>query len=98
MRTSTIQQRFEQFHLDNPWVYSTLAQMIEELRAKGIERWGMKSLWEVLRWRIAIGQVRVVGDADFKLNNDYTSRYARLLIQNSPEFATMFELRELRAE
>jgi hypothetical protein len=93
----TIQQRFEQFHLDNPWAYATLAQMIEELRAKGVERWGMKSLWEVLRWRIAIGQVRVVGDADFKLNNDYTSRYARLLVQNNPEWANMFELRELRA-
>jgi len=50
-------------------------------------------LWEVLRWN------RFLATADpeaWKLNNNYHSRYARLLMTNNPELAGVFELRELK--
>jgi hypothetical protein len=93
---STIQQRFEAFHQANPWIYRVLVQMIQELRDHGVTRFGVRSLWEVLRWKITMGQVHVP-DGDFKLNDNFISRYARLLIANNPEYVTMFELRALRA-
>jgi hypothetical protein len=93
----TIQQRFMRFHFDNPWIYETLVCMIQELRGRGVTRFGVRSLWEVLRWKITMGQVRVP-DGDFKLNDNFISRYARLLIANNPEYSSMFELRTLRAE
>jgi hypothetical protein len=54
MRASTIQQRFEAFHQANPWIYRVLVQMIQELRDHGVTRFGVRSLWEVLRWKITI--------------------------------------------
>ena len=58
------------------------------------KRYGIGGLWERLRWHFHIEQG--LGD-DFKLNNDFRSRYARLLLEDHPELGAFFELRELRA-
>lgn len=63
------------------------------LQSRGITHHGIGSLWEVLRWNMQIER-----DGDFKLNNNFRSRYARLIIQEHPEFENFFELRELRTE
>jgi hypothetical protein len=50
-------------------------------------------MWEGLRFMRAL---TTTAD-DFKLNNDFTSRYARLLMQSEPELDGFFEVRELRS-
>lgn len=92
---TTIDERFQDFHQQNGWVYRQLEAMTADLLAAGQRRVGMKMLVEVLRWRY----FRQTFDpsSPFRLNNDYTSRYARLLIAEHPEWAGVFELRELRA-
>lgn len=91
----TIQDRFQSFHDQNGWVYLALEQMTADLVRRGRRRVGMKMLVEVIRWNYA----RQTSDpsSGFKLNNDYTSRYARLLIEAHPDWAGVFETRELRA-
>lgn len=89
----TIQDRFESFHALNPWVYKALVQITEDWIARDHTRIGMKMLTEVLRWQYGRA---TVGD-EFKLNNNFTSRYVRLLIAEHPEYADVFELRALRA-
>lgn len=51
----------------------------------------MKGVFEVLRWEWSISMT----DPDFKLNNIYTSRYARLLMQKHPELEDFFETRRI---
>ncbi len=86
----SIQEKFEAFHRNNPWVYQALRELTADLVQRGVRKIGMKMLFEVLRWQVA----RTTTDTDFKLNNIYTSRYARLL---DAEFPGVFELRELKA-
>lgn len=92
---ATIDERFHDFHRRNAWVYTALETMTAELVASGQRRGGMKMLVEVLRWRY----FRQTFDTSspFRLNNDYTSRYARLLLAAHPEWDRVFETRELRA-
>lgn len=92
---ATIDERFRDFHTQNGWVYRQLEAMTTELVAAGQRRVGMKMLVEVLRWRY----FRQTFDpsSPFRLNNDYTSRYSRLLIADHPEWADVFETRELRS-
>jgi hypothetical protein len=92
----SIQARFEQFCLDNPWILKRLIELADALRAKGIRRYGIRTLWEILRWEATTGVVRVA--EDFKLNDHYTSRYVRLIIETRPDLSGMFEMRELRSE
>lgn len=89
----TIGERFEAFHAANPHVYRLLVQLARAMHAKR-GRVGMKACWERLRWEYS---VRVEGDDWARLNNDFTSRYARLIAETCPDLADAFEVRALRA-
>jgi hypothetical protein len=91
----TIQERFDKFHSANPWVYKKLLEMTEDLHRRGIRKTGMKMLWEVLRWKIDTGEI--LTHEDFRLNNVFTSRYARKIADSSPTLARMFDQRRLVA-
>jgi hypothetical protein len=87
-----IQEDFEQFHRRNPWVYGALRELTADLVQRGRRRIGVGMLFEVLRWQVARGTFDAA--SDFKLNNNYRSRYARLL---DIEFPGVFEMRELKS-
>lgn len=89
----SIDERFDAFHEANPHVLAELERLADQLAAAGVRRFGVKALVERLRWDWT---VQTAGD-DFKVNNSFTSRYARLLIERRPDFADMIETRELRA-
>ena len=84
----TTAERFEAFHAANPHVYRCLREKALELRRQGITRWGIKGLWEVVRW----SRARTTGDFR-KLNNNFPAFYARLLMRQEPELAGFFETR-----
>lgn len=92
-RTLSIQERFEQFHTLNPWVYRSFETLTHDWLERGHGRIGIGMLTEVLRWQYGR---QTVGD-DFKLNNNFRSRYVRLLMAEHPEWSDVFETRTLRA-
>jgi hypothetical protein len=89
----TIQRRFEEFHSHNPWVYAALVELTRDLHRQGVDRVGVKMLFEVLRWHY----IRATAGDEFRLNNSYTSRYARLIAENEPELGALFEMRKVKA-
>ena len=91
---ASIEERFEAFHRANPHVYEALKRLALQLRRNGRRRFGMKALFEYLRFSYAL---QTVGD-DFKLNNNYTALYARKLMDEVPELRGFFELRGRRGE
>ncbi len=92
-REMTIAERFEAFHAANPHVAALLGEMALALRDNGRARYGIKALIETLRFQY---NVQTTGD-DFKINNDFTAHYARLLMREHPALAGFFETREIRA-
>lgn len=91
---ATIQERFESFHALNGWVLTALERLTEDALAHGRHRLGIKHFVEVLRWQYGR---QTTGD-EFRLNNNYSSRYVRLLLDLHPDWAAHFNLRELLAE
>ena len=67
-----IEGRFEQFHKNNPQVAAALKEMAYGLREKGVKRFGMKALFEVLRYQTALE----TDGEPYKLNNNFTAFYA----------------------
>jgi len=92
VKKPSIQVAFWRFHADNPWVANELERMTDELWRAGRRRVSMKMLFEVLRWESA----RTTTANDFKLNNNFTAHYARLMMRRRPEWDDMFELRAVR--
>lgn len=89
----TIQERFEEFHERHPEVYASLVQFTREAVKRGKRRIGIRLIWERVRWYVEIEQ----GDAEFKLNDHFHSRYARLIQQQEPDLYGVFETRKLKA-
>lgn len=90
---NTIQARFEKFDAENPQVWERLTELMWEVHLQGIERWSVKAAFEVMRYE----SIRTNGQ-DFKLPNDYTSRYARKLLEHYPHFEGFIETRELKTK
>jgi len=89
----SLDEAFERFHEANPHIYRRLRDLAISARRAGNDRVGIKALFERLRWDYMIASR---GD-EFKLNNNYHSRYARLLMQREAELDGIFEVRELRS-
>lgn len=88
----TIEELFLAFHSANPNVYAALCRLARQAVAKGRKRVGMKMLFEVVRWEVFLTTQK----DEFKLNNNYTARYARLIMEQEPDLAGVFETRELQ--
>lgn len=93
-RNESLRRRFWTFHQDHPQVYETLVRLAREAKAAGKERIGLRMIWETMRWQLSMQTVDPDG---FKANNNLTSRYARLIAQQEPDLAEMFETRRLRS-
>ena len=84
-------EKFLAFHEENPHVYQQLCGLAWSAHYAGLRRIGIKRLFEVLRWEHSL---KTTGD-EFKLNNNYTSFYARLIEDENPELAGIFEKRKV---
>lgn len=92
-RRLSIAEQFMAFHKHNPQVYQALRHLAINLVASGRKRGSINQLFEVLRYEYSL---RTKGD-EYKLNNNYRSYYARLLMNNEPALRGWFETRDLRS-
>ena len=89
----SIQQRFEIFDKANPAIYELLVSGAYDAVAEGHQAFGVAFIFERIRWKLPI---ETYGD-DFKLNNDFRSRYVRKIEQNEPGLVGFFRTRSLRS-
>lgn len=89
----SIEDNFREFHHHNPWVYDALVTLARDEHHRGADSIGIGMLYEVLRWQYR----RATRDhgSDFKLNNNYRSRYARLIMDQEPDLVDVFQTREI---
>lgn len=93
-REATLDERFCAFCRANPHVYDHLRRNALELVRTGHKRISIKMLIEVLRWSALRTRD---AHSDYRINNSYSSRFARLLAASEPELADAFETRELKS-
>jgi hypothetical protein len=84
--------KFWKFHCNNPQVYAALRHFSLQMKKAGRRKYGMKAIAERVRFHFDL----TTDDAQFKFNNNYTSRYARLLMKQVPELQGFFDMRELK--
>ena len=86
--------RFWDWHLLHPSVAGMLFALAVQARQRGLKRYGIGAIWEVMRWHIVVKEGKT---EEFKCSNDYRSRFARFLMWQHEELAGFFELRPLRS-
>lgn len=90
-KKESIAQRFNRFHSQNPEVYQALVALARDFRCKTNRKIGMKMLFEVLRWNYYL---TITTDEEYKLSNDFTAAYSRLIMRNEPDLRDAFNLRD----
>lgn len=91
---NSIQERFERWLAENAHVYRLFVEAARSLKRQGRKRFGAKAIAEHLRWNAAYQTTD-----GYKLNNIYTSRLARKLLDDHPEeFEGWLELRKLQRD
>lgn len=80
----TIQLDFERFHDANPGVYDDFKALTFEGIAKGKTRLSAHFLCQMIVWNKGV-----------KVNNNFSSRYARMFDAEHPAHSDVFETREI---
>ena len=89
----TIQQKFNEFDNKNPLVYSLFKQQVQKAISRGKKKLSSKTILGFIRWNLTLA---TSGD-EFKINDIFTSRYARKYVSQFPEHKDVFEFRILRS-
>jgi len=94
IRKETIQQKFSRFHQRNPHVYDMIVTISKRMQQSGVNKFGMKGIFEYLRWQYAM---QTQGDR-YKLNNVFTAMYARMIMEREHGLRGFFETRNRLTE
>lgn len=87
-----INDEFDVFHAENPHIYDLFVKFAAHAKNSGHQHYSAKGIFERLRWHMNVETNSADG---FKLNNNYTSRYARMLMEHDSTFRGFFRTREL---
>ncbi len=84
---------FWEYHDANPTVYERLLGLALQVVERGQTDWSIWQLWQVLRWQMFFS---TEGGAAFKLPNNFTGFYSRVLMYREPRLEGLFALRNGR--
>lgn len=90
----SIDDLFADFHRRHPEIYQTLKSTAAKWVARGARRISVRALYEVARMNHWLS---TTSGEPWTLNNNYTSRYARMLAAE-PELKGKIELRAIKGQ
>jgi hypothetical protein len=89
----TIQERFLAFDRANPEVYAAFKDFSLRLLNAGRTHYSADGILHTVRFHTAVNGDR---DGGFKIDNNFSSRYARKLAAEDTRFAEFFEFRKIK--
>ena len=92
-KNDTIETKFWAYHEANPKTYRKIVNLCREVKGAGHEHFSMDAIFHRLRWYMV---VEAKTKEPFKLNDHYTSFYARLVAKQEPDLCDFFEMRKQR--
>ena len=85
---------WKHFHVKNPEVYELFCVFTFQAINKGHHRLSSEMIINRIRWETSV----VTSDKDYKINNDYKPFYARLFMEEHPQYKNFFNTRGSHAD
>jgi len=92
----TTKEAFKIYHEANPFVYDLLVKFARQVKAAGVHNYGIRALCEQVRWHVRFGDFEWKPGAEWKLNNNHSAHYSRLIMEQESDLHGFFQLRYLR--
>jgi hypothetical protein len=81
--------KFLSYHKANQEIYNKFKEYSFATLQKGHKRYSAKGIFEIIRWHTGVN-----GSDKYKINNNYTPYYARMVMNEHPNlFKDFFKLR-----
>lgn len=90
----SIEEAFMAFDKANPEIYDLFKTYLRELYRAGVRKTSAKLIINRIRWE---EHLRTKSMDGWKINDAFTSHYARKFQSEHPEYAHLFETRHLRS-
>lgn len=92
----SIQTRFFRFDERNPHVYRLFKRFAEEVLRAGHSHYSADAILHRIRWHLSVETVNPNPDT-YKINDHFSSRYARKLMDEDERFRGFFTTRRLQS-
>jgi len=89
----SLDAEFQSFHARHPHVYNYVCHYAQQAISKGYKRFAIATIWERIRW-----EVLMVSDDEFKMPNNHRAYYARMWMDDHPDYPDFFRTAELRSQ
>lgn len=89
----TLTDKFNQYHRDNPQVYELFKRFTFMAIKRGHNRLSAWMIANRIRWETSIETFSV---DEYKISNDYIALYARMFMQDHPEYDGFFKTKEMK--
>ena len=89
----SVEDRFWTFHLANPNIFKLFIRFAREAKQVGHQQYSARAIFHRVRWETTVVTNNSGG---FKINNDYSSRYARLAMSKHLDLSGFFIIRGLQ--
>lgn len=90
-----LEERFQQFHEDNPWIYEQLVAEARKVVKKGYTHYGCRTIFENLRHN-SVMDTEGSEAVGYKMNNDFCALYSRKIMEENYDLQGLFETREMK--
>ncbi len=91
---SPARQRWLEWHRSNPQVYELFKEFTFQAIRRGHRRLSAWLVVNRIRWETAVE----TSGGDFKISNDFIAYYARLFMDENPDFRGFFRTKPLKEE
>jgi len=92
-------QKFLEYHNNNPKVYELFKRFTTEVREAGWMQYSARAVIHRIRWHTDITiRHSPLDDEKFKICNNHSPFYARMYMEEHPEYPEMFRLRQAVAD
>lgn len=87
-----LEDEWATYHVAHPRVYELICKFASVAIAKGRKRYAIATIWELIRWHVDFE----LDEPEFKLPNNHRAYYARLWMQEHPDYPGFFTTATLR--
>ena len=94
MRTIPQPCDFDEYDRAHPDIWEHFERIALDLIRRGVKHYGSKAIFEIIRYHRTLDSGR---NDFFRVNNNFTSRYARKFQSKHPQHADFFETRKAKA-
>lgn len=89
----TLTDKFNQYHKNNPQVYELFKRFTFMAIKRGHNRLSAWMIANRIRWETSIETFSV---DEYKISNDYIALYARMFMQDHPQYNGFFKTKEMK--